>query len=452
GQHNDRLKVFGLLGKSTNAFLRSDDSTAWDSDKYLFQTIDFESYLGVVGFHYTRPRQDKGQWLLAGAASAVTNDRLAVPLITEEGTQEDVLDQAKVNLRVAHRWKLLPFGSLELGVEGLWLNQRVSSTLRPENSTQGQLEIETEGLSLSPYLNWRYQIKKVAAQFGYRASWYTNWLDKSVYSEPRLLLSYLQSKKTTFGLDFSRATQAPSPYSAASMPRTVRQWSVFWSQLLGEEVQLQFQIYDQALGQIPGSGARNDLNLLADYSETEHRLTATTQGRSRGLELSVQRFATGDWWYLVSASLFESDYRNEAGDWVPTRFATDYAAALTLGKEWNGVDRQQRITRLGANIGLRLNGGQRALPIDLAASTMAQQTVFDYDQGFTEQFPAYFRADLRVYYQKNRDRWNSTLSLDIQNVTGQQNTAYFYYDRLLGMIKERFQLEFIPIISYRLNF
>jgi hypothetical protein len=451
GKQNDQLKIFGLLGASSNAFVRPDDSTSWDSDKYLFQTIDFDSQLGVIGLHYTRPRADKGQWLLAAAASAVTNERVAVP-VTAGDMQEDLLDQSKVNVRASHRWKLLPFGSLDLGVEALWLRQRVRSDIREPGPNPAQLDLETEGLTLAPYLNWRYQIRKVAAQFGYRASWYTNWLDEGWYSEPRLLLSYLLSKRATLGVDYSRATQAPSPYSAIELPRRVRQWSLYWSQLLGDDIKLQLQLYDQALGQIAGSGARNDLNLLATYRPEEGTSQQTTEGRSRGVELSVQRFATGGWWYLLSGSVFESEYRDETGQWVPTRFATDYAASLTLGKEWSGVDRQERPTRLGANVGLQLNGGQRALPIDLAASTAAQTTVFAYERGFTEQLPAYFRADLRIYYQKNRPNWNSTLSLDIQNVTGQQNTAYFYYDRLLGGITERFQLEFIPIISYRVNF
>lgn len=83
---------------------------------------------------------------------------------------------------------------------------------------------------------------------------------------------------------------------------------------------------------------------------------------------------------------------------------------------------------------------------------MARTTVFDYDAGFTQQLPAYFRTDLRIYYQKNHANWNSMLSLDIQNWSGQQNTAFEYYDRFLDQVTTRYQLEFIPILSYRVNF
>ena len=170
------------------------------------------------------------------------------------------------------------------------------------------------------------------------------------------------------------------------------------------------------------------------------------------MEASVQQFATGNWWYVLSGSLFDARYENANGDWVKTRFAHDYVTSLTLGKEWSGLDRKEQLNRFGFNIRIQYTGGLRAAPILLDDSRAARTTVFDYDAGFTQQLPAYFRTDLRLYFQKNRPRWSSMLSLDIQNVTGQQNTAYTYYDRLLDAVNTRYQLEFIPLLSYRINF
>ena len=122
-----------------------------------------------------------------------------------------------------------------------------------------------------------------------------------------------------------------------------------------------------------------------------------------------------------------------------------------IGEE-SGPDQEKRINRFGFNVALRLNGGLRTAPVLLAESKASGATVFDYSAGFSEQLPVYFRGDLRIYFQKNSENWSSMLSLDIQNFTGQQNTAYRYYDRFLDEVTTRYQLEFIPLLSYRINF
>lgn len=446
GQKGNSLKIFGLLGKSSNAFTQPADTTEWESEKDLYSTIDFNSEMATLGFSWSQPQRDKGLWQLAGAWSGIRNQRLA--LAPDLRTREwDELQQQKTSLRFSYRRKLLPFGSITFGLEGLYLDQSVVREF-PFGS-EGIPGRSSDGITLSPYLDWRYQIKKLNLHLGWRASAYLDWLDEKIYSEPRLAVSYLATKKTTLGAEYNVTTQAPSPYVPALRPRRAQQYSLFWNQKLGDNRKLVLQVYQQNLEQIAGVGARSALNQLEIIlPDTD----ATTQGRTKGAELSLQQFANGGWWYVLSGSLFDARYLNEQEEWVKTRFAQDFAAALTFGKEWSGQDRQKETNRFGFNVAVRWNGGLRAAPIQLQGSRAARTTVFDYSAGFTEQFPDYFRTDFRIYYQKNHAKWSSMLSLDIQNWSGQQNTAYLYYDRFLDAVETRYQLEFIPILSYRINF
>lgn len=446
GKKGNTFKIFGLLGKSSNNFIQPTDTTEWESEKDLYSTIDFNSEMATLGFSWSQPQRDKGLWQLAGAWSGIRNQRLAIApdLRTREW---DDLQQQKTSLHFSYRRKLLPFGSITFGLEGLYVDQSIVREF-PFGS-EGIAGRSSAGIVLSPYLDWRYQIKKLNLHLGWRASSYLGWLDEKTYSEPRLAISYLAKKKTIFGAEYNVTTQIPSPYVPALRPRRAKQYSLFWNQKLGDDRKLVFQIYQQDLEQLSGSGARSAINQLeVILPDTD----ATTQGRTQGLELSFQQFANGGWWYVLSSSLFDARYLNEQDEWVKTRFAQDFAAALTFGKEWSGQDQQERTNRFGFNIAARLNGGLRSAPIILDASRAARTTVFDYSAGFTEQLPDYFRTDLRIYYQKNHAKWSSMLSLDIQNVSGQQNTAYQYYDRFLDTVETRYQLEFIPILSYRLNF
>jgi hypothetical protein len=446
GEKGNTFQLFGMMGRSSNDFIQSEDTTAWESEKDLYSTIDFDSKMATIGFNWQQPQQDKGLWLLSGAWSGIRNNRLAVASDLPN-REYDNLEQEKTSLRLSYRRKLLPFGSVTFGIEGLYLDQKVSREFAL--GSEGISGRDSDGVVLSPYLDWRYQIKKLNLQLGWRATTYLNWLDEKTYSEPRLAISYLANKTTSLGGEYNVTTQAPSPYAPQLQARKARQYSLFWNRKLGDSRKVSLQVYHQELTQIAGTGARSAINQLEIILPES---SATTEGRTQGVELSLQQFATGGWWYVLSGSLFDARYLNEQDEWVKTRFAQDFATALTFGKEWSGLDRLDRTNRFGFNVAVRWNGGLRSTPILLQASQAARTTVFDYDAEFSNQLPAYFRTDLRIYYQKNHATWNSMLSLDIQNWSGQQNTAYDYYDRYLGEITTRYQLEFIPILSYRINF
>jgi outer membrane receptor protein involved in Fe transport len=80
-------------------------------------------------------------------------------------------------------------------------------------------------------------------------------------------------------------------------------------------------------------------------------------------------------------------------------------------------------------------------------------TFADERNGYVYQSPDYFRLDLRVYWRKNLgNRRNSTFALDIQNLTGQQNFAYHYYDPYTQRLETKYQLGTIPNFSWRVEF
>ncbi|MEZ4985071.1 MAG: TonB-dependent receptor [Saprospiraceae bacterium] len=361
--------------------------------------------------------------------------------------ESDRADQSKSVVKTSYRHKLLPFGSIEAGVEVLALQQTVDRVF-PFGS-DGTQQQTGEGVAAAPFVDIRYRISQLQLQAGWRSTVWMGWLGNRVSAEPRVAAHYALSARSSVGVDYGISTQAPSPYEAAIRPREVRQWSAFWHFLPNEHIKWSWQVYQQQLYHLAGEGTLSALN---QWETLQSSMQATGRGRTRGMELSLQRFAGTGWWYVLSGSLLDARYQDANDQWQHTRFSHGFASALTIGKEWHGMDKKGTANRLGINTSLQWRGGLRTLPILLEASRTARTTVFDYDATFAQQLPDYFRMDLRVYYQKNHEGWNSMLSLDIQNATGYQNTAYQYYDRLLDAVQTRYQLEFIPIISYRVNF
>lgn len=445
GTNNSQLSVFGLFGSSHNVFTQPQDTAEWATEKDLYQRIDFRSDMGLVGFTWLRPQAGRGTWRVAGSWSGLATERLATA--ADLPTREwDELQQQKTSLQLSYKRKLLPYGSVTAGVEGLLLQQSVLRELPLGENPKA--DRQADATIISPFIDWQYRIRRLNLRLGWRSSIWADGLATSSLAEPRLSVSYLMAERQQVGADYSVGSQTPSPYTPALRPHIVRQWSAFWTANLSAGNRLNVQVYHQQLQHFAGAGARSALHqlevILPDTS-------ATTDGRTQGVELSLQRMVGQGWWYVWSGSLFDARYRTAAGNWAKTRFAQDFATALTLGKEWHGMDKAQRTNRLGFNVALHWNGGQRTLPIREAESRTARTTVFDYAADYSRQLPQYFRADFRLYYQKNNAGWNSMLSLDIQNFTGRENVAYEYYDRFLDAVSTRKQLAFIPIMSYRVN-
>ncbi|NNF01619.1 MAG: TonB-dependent receptor, partial [Bacteroidia bacterium] len=107
---------------------------------------------------------------------------------------------------------------------------------------------------------------------------------------------------------------------------------------------------------------------------------------------------------------------------------------------------------LNINSRLIARGGYRKTPINVSASKLEGETVFNETLAYTEQFEDYFRIDLGVAFNRNREKFNRTWSIDIQNVFNTENVAWESWDNQTQRVEIKNQLGIIPILSYRLTF
>ncbi|MEO0733741.1 MAG: TonB-dependent receptor, partial [Bacteroidota bacterium] len=173
-------------------------------------------------------------------------------------------------------------------------------------------------------------------------------------------------------------------------------------------------------------------------------------GENFGIESTVERFFTGGWYALSATSLFRSRYVARDGVERPTRFAADFVQTFLWGKEWTVG--KAGVNTLGLNLRLNWSGNNREAPIDLAASREAGFTQRDFSRNFERSLPNYFRLDAGIRYRKNRNNRSWVLSLDVQNVTNQNNVFTEVYRARTDAIAPITQLGLIPILNYRLEF
>jgi len=188
------------------------------------------------------------------------------------------------------------------------------------------------------------------------------------------------------------------------------------------------------------------LNLVDGVVEMP--LVNTGEGKNMGVELSYDRKLENNLYYIVSATVYDSEYKGSDNVWRNTRFNGQYGFNATGGKEFRNVMKGI----FGVNAQFTYLGGLWDTPIDEALSEAQGRTIYQEGQAFSSQLAAYKRLDIRLSWTKNKPNFTRTLSLDIQNVLSFENDAYTIYDPFLKEVTLETQLGIIPVISYRMEF
>jgi len=179
-------------------------------------------------------------------------------------------------------------------------------------------------------------------------------------------------------------------------------------------------------------------------------LVSTGTGRNYGIDFSLEKPFSNNYYFISNLSIFKSTYTNYAKQEFNTRYDRNFSFSLIGGKEWQSNKNSNKIYGVSAKI--LASGGLRTSVIDLPASIAAGKEVLVPDQYFIKRGPAYFRFDASVYIKTNRKKSTRTLSIDIQNLTNHRNFYANYFDRRTGQQKTAYQLGILPNISYKIEF
>lgn len=216
------------------------------------------------------------------------------------------------------------------------------------------------------------------------------------------------------------------------------------------------EVYYQDLRHVPVELTPSSFSLVntgAGFSRFfPGQLVNNGRGRNTGVELTVERFFKRQWLALFSASLFDARYQGSDGVWRNTDFNGRYAVNALGSREWKTGKNSKLIT--GAKI--TAAGGRWYGPADVVASNRERDVVFVDAQRNTLQFAPYFRFDLKLNFRINRPRTAHDIGLDLVNLTGYENVLKLTWapDDIASTpdIREEYQLGFLPIFYYRVDF
>jgi hypothetical protein len=226
-----------------------------------------------------------------------------------------------------------------------------------------------------------------------------------------------------------------------------------YDKMINPNLYFKGEIYYQDLYDIPveNSSASSYSLLNAVSGFTDRALVSQGIGSNYGLELTLERYFHNNFYYLLTGSLYTSDYKTLDGIERSTRFNSNYLTNVLVGKEFIVGDRNKN-KKINLNTKIIFGGPSRFTPIDLNASNALGRTVWDESNAYGLRGDLLTKIDFSISYSWNKKKTRQEIKLDIQNVTNNDTKVSEYYNGLTQEIETSTQLPMLPVLMYTIQF
>jgi hypothetical protein len=320
------------------------------------------------------------------------------------------------------------------------------------------------------YAQWKHKFSdKLIMTTGLHAQYFSLSNAVSLF-EPRFGLKYVIDSKSDIAFGLGRHSQTQPLYNhfyilpGNTAPHntdmgfsfsnhSVLSYSRRWSKKLGTKI----ETYYQQLSNIPVEVKPSAFSLINQGSGFARffpdSLVNEGTGYNYGAEFTIEKYFSDKWHAMITGAVFESKYKGSDGIERNTDFNGRFAVNFLAGREFKFNDKNTLM------VGTKLTwaGGRRYGFVDITRSQQERELIF-LDEGYNErQFRDYLRLDLKLTYRKNVRKVTHEVSLDIVNVTNRQNILGLTYVPVDGNpninpIRENYQLGFLPLFFYRIDF
>ena len=449
---NGYFKIFGLYGLSNNDFIGAETIEEAEIGKDL-KDIIFKQSLGVLGFKSQQYISKKLTFDFGLAYSNRNIDRDEQFRFTDAPRIFDqALDESLLNFKSKFNWKFSPKGNINFGLRYSELKFKYGVDLANSEELS-----EISQNTVNPFLNTSYYFGKLKIEAG--VSLLSVNSNDDEFISPRLKLSR-NFKTWSIAMSYNLEGQLYDPFlqlanitNASTTPFIkAHQYNFNFNKQFGGQYLFSLNAYYYDLFHVPVGDFEDSysaLNLFDDLPAMG--LGKIGSGQNYGIEVAFEKSIKHGFYYRTNFTFYKARTADQIEVWRDSRFDGRYIFNLMAGKEFNKTKNNKRKT-FGINGHLALAGGNGSYPVDLMLSRQAVTTVYDFSNGPNVFLKDVFRINLRLYWKTNKAKKSSILSLDIQNLTNNENEAFRFYDILLDEISLQKQLGIIPVLSYRVEF
>ncbi len=325
------------------------------------------------------------------------------------------------------RFQVLPNLILHTGLHSQYLTLNQQITVEPRFALNWQF---LRGHTLSLGYGWHQQMVPFVSSF------YQYQYDDGTYFREHYKLPFMGSQHLGFSYDW----------------------------YINNDWRFRFEAYAQFLSRIPvhnDSSAHSQLNFgAAFYDLNSDILVSEGKGRNWGLEFTIEKFFSNNFYGQLSATYFDSKATGSDGIWYNTRFNYQYIANFLAGKEFFLGTMKRNV--LFIDIRFSTMGGKPYTPIDLEATFQDADfnEIYIDEETNVRRLAPFYQLDAKVGLRINSKNMTHTFKLDMFNVLNLQNPLTVRYSERYNPLgapergTERIihQRGFIPDITYTIQF
>lgn len=476
---NGKISIFGLGGTSEIDLLGSEADLDSDTDLYGSENIDsYPRYqTGVAGISYEKSVSEKTFLKLTAGVSATSENFYADSLVRDEAnevvakylTSEADFTTQKYSLNFYTRTKLDTKNSLTSGfyIDAMSFDLFNRDAYANLGRDTVRLDVEENATLYQFYTTWRHRFtNRLSLNTGIHGQYYS--LNEQIVAEPRVSLQYVINGSHALSVGYGLHHQVQNITTSFIQTKTQngmvltnkglgftasQHYVLTYDWNISGNTRLKAEAYYQRLNDVPVERKPTSfsaLNTGASFAPMDQdSLVNTGTGTNYGLELTLERFYSRGFYYLLTTSLFDSRYEGSDGIERNTAFNTKFVFNALAGKEWR-LGNNGRFFSL--NLKLTTIGEKYLTPIDFAKSQEFGRTIYRNSAAYSERQSNYFRTDLRLAYRKEYAKSTLEVSLDLQNLTNNKNIFSQSYNPRTNSIATQYQQAFFPVPYMRFTF
>ncbi|MFN8276124.1 MAG: TonB-dependent receptor [Chitinophagales bacterium] len=475
------FRIFGLGGLSSIELLGSKANlNKKGTDLYGNENQDLvnHSRTGIIGFSHTYFIDSKSFFRTTIAAShqlqKVEIDTINLTTHLDKARFNNVfLRQNKYSAHLVYNRKINAANTIMAGV-----NTNVYDVFFKDSlSYNGQFIPLKYGKGQSAlieaYATWQHKFgDRLVLNLGLHGQFFT--LSKSIAPEPRLGLRYQLNERMYLSLGYGMHHEIqplPTYYNreltlAGSGASTNLNMGfsrsnhvvVGYDLVFLKDFHFKTEAYFQYIDKVPVSDTSSSFSMLNAGSQfttpNNNYLVNKGIGRNYGLEITMEKFFTKGYYFLVTGSFFQSEYRGSDGVWRNTAFNGHYVVNTLAGYEYKfgGKKNKTKKYAIAADGKFTAAGGRYYTPVDLAASALQRKEVEIESQAYTKQYADYLRLDLKISFRISLRKMTHEFSFDCQNVTNRKNVFRISYNPRTNQLVTEYQQGLFPLPQYRIYF
>lgn len=490
------LEVFGIGGRSVLHILHQDVSFLDEVRYDIFKNEEYnhQNWMGLLGVKYTNYLSEKTFWRTIVGATLhynsvrwIYNKEMASGKVDRETTYS--IDNRRLNYMI-HSYavsKLSQKLTLRGGLSGNYYDLNLFEYSNYED------EVDTDykgGMALvRAYIQAKYSpIRNLTFHLGL-SSQYLN-LNQDIALEPRFAMNWKFLPRHTISIGYGWHHQmqnylamfytpiigqnsAGQPiYSKASQKlkfTSSHHFVLEYNWIMAQDWRFKLQGYVQLLDQVPvevDSSSYSDANVgVIFYDVYKKEVMNKGQVRNMGVNLTVEKFFSRDYYGLLSGSYFTSNYTGSDGVWRRTIFSNTYIVNLLFGKEFKFGKRKRQA--FFVDVRLSAMGGRPYTPIALEETFASfqsgdQEIITQQNAVNTQSLEYFYQVDLKVGVRLNTQKSMHTIKVDFFNIANIKNPFGVRYSeaydpfntnqQIQGQEEVIYQRGFIPDVTYIVQF